>query len=266
MTGDRSTAAAPAEPAAEPLSAEPTYRVIRMVATSPDSWEDAARRGIAEAAKTITNLTTARVSEMDTLVDGGVIVRYRLKLEIAFQVDRARPPITPGQPETEVRRYLVVANKTLAGDLVAALVAERATAGPSEFHVLVPATRSKETQRLLAGASDPLSGYTVVAPDDLAAARVRDRELAGDRLATFIDRLGQVSAEDGRAVSHSITSEVGGHDPFRAIAAVLERGSFDEIIISTLPSSASRWLRIDLPSQVRRAFSLPVVVVHPPNP
>jgi hypothetical protein len=38
------------------------------------------------------------------------------------------------------------------------------------------------------------------------------------------------------------------------------RSSFDEIIISTLPSSISRWLKLDLPSRVRRTYSIPVVV------
>ncbi len=41
----------------------------------------------------------------------------------------------------------------------------------------------------------------------------------------------------------------------------MERASFDEIIISTLPSSVSRWLRIDLPSRVKRAYPLPVVTI-----
>jgi hypothetical protein len=41
----------------------------------------------------------------------------------------------------------------------------------------------------------------------------------------------------------------------------MERASFDEIIISTLPSSISRWLRLDLPSRVQRAHAVPVVTI-----
>ncbi len=160
-----------------------------------------------------------------------------------------------------LKRYLVVANKTLVGDQVPTLVAERATLGPAEFHILVPATRSRETIRLVAGAADPLTGYTVVSPDDLAASRERDRALAAERLATFVTRLNELEQiENGTTV---ITSEVGSHEPFRAIAAVLEETTFDEIIISTLPSAVSRWLRMDLPSQIRREFPIPIIVVHP---
>lgn len=246
---------------------QPVYKVVRLVASSAVSWEEAARNGVAEASKTIIDLRSARVSDMDTLVSDGAVVAYRLKLELSFQVNRTAAA-NAGHGRTEgVKRYLVVANKTLAGDIVPALVAERMSIGPAEFHILVPATRSRETQRLLSGASDPLSGYTVVAPNDLAAARAIDRQQAGERLATFIQRLETLDTSIGQQGESApvVTSEVGGHDPLRAISAVLERSSFDEIILSTLPSSVSRWLRMDLPSQLRRSFSIPVVVVNPPS-
>jgi GABA permease len=236
---------------------EPVFRVVRLVSTSSVSWEDAARRGVREAAKTNPRLATARVSEMDTLIGDGSVVRYRLKLELAVRVDRERPNPVAGQAPVVVKRYLIIANQTLAGDTIPRLVAERVAAGPSEFHLLVPATRSKETQRLMTGVADPMSGYTVVAPEDLSVARARDHRNAEERLSTFLDRLADHSSV--------LTSEVGGHDPFAAVGRVLERSSFDEIIVSTLPSAVSRWLKMDLPSRVERAYSIPVVVVHPSN-
>ena len=242
---------------ARPTVDEPVFRVVRLVSTSSTSWEDAARRGVIEAAKTNPGLASAVVSEMDTLISDSKVVRYRLKLELAVRVDRERPNPVAGQAPVVVKRYLIVANQTLAGDTIPRLVDERVAAGPSEFHLLVPATRSKETQRLMTGVADPMSGYTVVAPEDLTAARARDRQNAEERLSTFLVRLA--------AHRNVLTSEVAGHDPFAAIARVMERSSFDEIIISTLPSSVSRWLKMDLPSRLERGFSIPVVVVNPPQ-
>ncbi|MGI9614542.1 MAG: dodecin family protein [Acidimicrobiales bacterium] len=234
---------------------EHVYRVIRLVGSSAESWEQAARNGVVEASKTITSLESARVTEMDSLISDDGVVSYRLELEIAFQVDRARPSPVTGAPDVTVKRYLIVANETLAKDQVPRLVAERAAQGPSEFHILVPATRSKETRQLTAMAGDPLSGYAVTDVVGLDDAIARDRAEAAARLTTFTDKLAEQAVD--------FTSEVGGPDPFQAILQVMLRSSFDEVIISTLPSAVSRWLRIDLPSRVRRAYSIPVVVVTP---
>ena len=233
---------------------EPTFKVIRLVATSSDSWEDATRRGVAEASKTIVGLDEARVMEMDTLIDDGQDARYRIKLEVAYQVDRSRPNPVAGQPDVSVRRYLVIANETLAGDVIPGLVAERVAAGPSEFHVLVPATPSKETQRLRAVTGDPVSGYATVDLVGLREAHARDRERAQARLDTFTDRLSDYAS--------IMSSEIGGADPFSAITQVMGRSSFDEIIVSTHAPGVSRWLRLDLPSRVERAFSVPVVIIQ----
>ncbi|MEM8925913.1 MAG: dodecin family protein [Actinomycetota bacterium] len=234
---------------------EPTHRVIRLVATSSASWEDAARRAVAEAAKTVTTLTQARVIDMDAVIRDGVVDQYRVKLELEFQLDRHRPGPVPGEPAIVVRRTLIVANETLAGDRIPALVAERMEQGPCEFHILVPASRSRDTRRLTAVAGDPLSGYAVVDATGLEHAIAKDRADAEERLTGFTDRLDALGA--------TYTREVGAADPAQAIANVMERASFDDIVISTLPSSVSRWLRIDLPSRVRRGYAVPVTVVTP---
>ncbi|MQA75944.1 MAG: hypothetical protein GEU88_16695 [Solirubrobacterales bacterium] len=62
------------------------------------------------------------------------------------------------------------------------------------------------------------------------------------------------------AAGASVEGIVGDNDPFVAVQHALERGDFDELIISTLPARVSRWLRRDLPHRVE-AFGLPVTVV-----
>ena len=50
------------------------------------------------------------------------------------------------------------------------------------------------------------------------------------------------------------------HDPMDAIEETLHDGDFDEIILSTLPPTVSRWLHLDLPHRVAH-LGLPLTTV-----
>jgi hypothetical protein len=55
--------------------------------------------------------------------------------------------------------------------------------------------------------------------------------------------------------------EVGDERPLDAIRDALREGSYDGIILSTLPAGVSRWIGMDLPHRAERTFSLPVTHV-----
>ncbi len=46
-----------------------------------------------------------------------------------------------------------------------------------------------------------------------------------------------------------------------AVVGVVERDQVDEIIVSTLPSRISKWLRQDLPHKIEKHVTVPVTVV-----
>lgn len=222
------------------------HKVIRVVATSSTSWEDAARAGVAEATKTITDLGTARVTESDMVISDGQVARYRVKLEMTFQLDRTRRVAATGETVT-VRRYLIIANQTLPNPALRDLIEQRMAAGPSEFHVLVP----EPPAPLMVG--EPMTGIVSMAAEEYAHDRLLRLEDAENRLEDFR----HAYAHLGPALS----GEVGLGDPILAARRVIDRSSFDEIIVSTLPPGVSRWLKLDLPNRLQRTFELPVVSI-----
>jgi len=64
---------------------------------------------------------------------------------------------------------------------------------------------------------------------------------------------------DDAAGAH-VKGIIGDTDPFAAVEQAVERGGFEEVIISTLPARVSHWLRRDLPHRVQ-ALGLPVTVI-----
>ena len=123
-------------------------------------------------------------------------------------------------------RYLVVANQTLGGDQLMAEVRRRAAAGPSSFYVIVPNTRSSDVDEH------------------------RATLIAQSRLNQALNQL-RTEGLDARG-------DIGDPEPLTAIEDALAGQQFDEIIISTLPSGISHWLRMDLPQRAERKFKLPV--------
>ena len=63
------------------------YRVIDVIGTSTTSWEDAAKRAIATASKTVRDLRIAEVTKLDMKVEGGKVVAYRARVSLSFKYE-----------------------------------------------------------------------------------------------------------------------------------------------------------------------------------
>lgn len=63
------------------------YKVIQLVGTSSDSWEDAARSAVETASKSLNNLRIAEVTKLDLKVEDGKAVAFRAKLQLSFKYD-----------------------------------------------------------------------------------------------------------------------------------------------------------------------------------
>jgi hypothetical protein len=128
-----------------------------------------------------------------------------------------------------MRRFLIVGNQTLGSEQLRAAVRERLAAGPCRFHVVVPATPPRDQFVWSEG----------------EATTVARRRL--DEALAWMDAEGAIGS-----------GTVGDASPALAVADVVEQESFDEIIVSTLPSGLSRWIRQDLPHRLARRTGLPV--------
>jgi dodecin len=62
-------------------------KVVEISATSPDSFEDAARQGIAKASETLRNVRSAWVKEQFVNVENGNVTEYQINLQITFVLD-----------------------------------------------------------------------------------------------------------------------------------------------------------------------------------
>ena len=131
-------------------------------------------------------------------------------------------------------RILVVANRTaMSGELRQAML-DRAGRGPAEFVLLVPATAH--------GASRAMDPYS-----EMGEATTQE------------ERAVQAMRDGGLDV---VEGKVGDPDPLAAVEDELNlNGPYDEIIVSTLPTHLSKWLKLDLPHKVEGLTDKPVTHV-----
>ena len=130
-------------------------------------------------------------------------------------------------------RVLVVAHRTAATTGLRDAVSRRAAAGPARFTLLVPRTAH--------------GLHRLMDPED------QDDSEAREILARALPLLSS-------AAGSPVDGLIGDPTPLTAIEDAINRQTFDEIILSTLPTHLSRWLRLDLPSKAA-AFGIPVTTV-----
>jgi hypothetical protein len=135
--------------------------------------------------------------------------------------------------EATAARVLVVANRTAATPGLIAAVRERAQRSPAAFTLLIP---------------NPAHGlHKVVDPED------QEHSEAEGTLELAIPLLEQ-------AAGGPVEGMIGVSEPLAAIQDAINLHGFDELIISTLPTRVSRWLKLDLPSKAA-GLGLPVTTV-----
>ena len=65
--------------------AESVYKIIDLVGSSPESWEDAARAAVETAGKSLRDLRIAEVTKLDMKIEGGKVTAFRARVKLSFK-------------------------------------------------------------------------------------------------------------------------------------------------------------------------------------
>jgi hypothetical protein len=71
----------------ETTMADSVYKVIELVGTSTQSWEDAAKAAVERAGKSLRDLRVAEIVQLDMQLDDGKIEAYRAKIKVSFKYE-----------------------------------------------------------------------------------------------------------------------------------------------------------------------------------
>jgi hypothetical protein len=148
--------------------------------------------------------------------------------------DEPAPRIAPTLTHSpDERRILVIANETVAGETLHAMIRQQSEGYRTNVLVVAPAQPSPLQH--LASDDDP------------------SRRAALERVDATLARL--------REAGFSAQGQVGDSDPLQAIEDALRTFGPDEIIISTHPEGRSHWLERNVVENARDRFAVPITHV-----
>jgi hypothetical protein len=129
-------------------------------------------------------------------------------------------------------------------------------------NVLVVANRTAECEELQQALTERASRgddvkFTLVVPSAHGFAKAAGSDDASAEAQPHVENAVAKLREAGLDVE----GRLGDPDPVAAVQDAHNAGSYDEVIVSTLPTHLSKWLHLDLPRKAAHATGLPVTHV-----
>ena len=62
-------------------------KVIEALSSSKESWEDATKKAVAQASKTVKNIRSVYVQDQSATVKDGNITEFRVNLKLSFEIE-----------------------------------------------------------------------------------------------------------------------------------------------------------------------------------
>src|SRR5919201_5432684 len=132
-----------------------------------------------------------------------------------------------------------------------------------KFNVLVVANVTADAPEVIGALKDRASkdacAFMLLVPAPAAGSVGRDA--AKKRLESALAVMRDAELE--------VEGRVGDHDPIAAVHDAWDPTRYDEVVISTRPTGASKWLQVDLPHRVEKltgGTQVTHVVAEPPRP
>jgi len=63
------------------------YKIVEIIGTSNKSWEDAAKKAVETAGKTLRDLRIAEIASLDMRVEDNKVVAYRARVKLSFKYE-----------------------------------------------------------------------------------------------------------------------------------------------------------------------------------
>lgn len=65
-----------------------TYKIIELVGTSDQSWEEAAKTAVETASESLKDLRIGEVTKLDLTIENGKVTSYRARVNVSFKYVR----------------------------------------------------------------------------------------------------------------------------------------------------------------------------------
>lgn len=67
---------------------ESVYKLVQLVGTSSNSWEDAARNAVETAGQSLKDLRVAEIEKLDMKVENGKVTAFRARVRLSFKYQK----------------------------------------------------------------------------------------------------------------------------------------------------------------------------------
>ncbi|MFP3983136.1 MAG: dodecin family protein [Desulfurivibrionaceae bacterium] len=64
------------------------YKIIELVGTSENSWEEAAKHAVETAGSSLQNLRVGEITKLDMKIENGKVMAYRARVSVSFKYEK----------------------------------------------------------------------------------------------------------------------------------------------------------------------------------